>query len=482
MASQELTVEHAEWLEQARKIPSEIAAEAGVISQRGAIGFVYRKNGQPAFAKFRTLDKSKFWIEPAGITPCLWNLDCLAEASGKNETLIITEGELDALSWMAAGAPYVVSVPTGAPSKPGEGDIIPSKDGHFGYLWHGGKIHPDIAKFERVVLSTDSDTPGLVLRDELAIRIGRTKCWTVKYPANCKDANDVLKALGATELRKVLDKAIPIVPNRLVPFSEIPERATREKYSTGWSGLDAHLIITPPELMVITGVPGAGKSQWALALGANLARIHGLKGAILQFEDNPDRNRRDLMAYAKAWRTANKFPITDEPAVWVDKMFRSISPSEDADDEVEFNLDWLHAAIHEAACRHGAKWVLIDPWNEVEHVWKINETETAYTNQALRDLKRLARRYQIVLMVVTHPSKGVEGKTIDEISLYSISGSAAWKNKADHGIVIYRENQTAQDTIVKIDKSKDWMTMGMPGSVMMRYAPESRSFEFIGTA
>ena len=478
--STQLDIAHAEWLEDVRKIPVEVASEAGVISKRGAIGFVYRKNGQPQFAKFRTLDKTKFWIEPAGIALCLWNLDSLAEASGQNETLIITEGEFDALSWMVAGAPYVVSVPNGAPSKPGEGDITPSSDGQFAYLWHANKIHPDIAKFDRIVLATDGDTPGKVLRDELAIRLGRPKCWFVNYPAGCKDANDVLKSFGTSELRKILDRAQPLVPNKLVPFSSIPERAARERFSSGWSGLDKHLLISPPELMVVTGVPGSGKSQWTLCLCANLARVHGLKGAILQFEDNPDRNRRDLLAYARAW--TQRADNAEDPAAWVDRMFLTISPSEDIDDEVDFNIEWLHGAIHEAACRHGARWVLIDPWNEIEHAWKVNENETTYTNKALRDLKRIARRYQIALIVVTHPTKGVNGKPVNEISLYDISGSSAWKNKADHGIVVYRETPTSAQTVIKVDKSKDWVTMGVPGAAVMNYDPATRIFSYVSSA
>lgn len=477
-----LTTDHAHWLEDERHIPVEIAAQAGVISHKGAVGFPYLIGGRAAFAKFRTPDKTRFWIEPSGQPLVLWNLDSLADASGSGETVIVAEGELDGLSWLTAAQPYVTSVPSGAPSKPGEGDIDPHQDSQFSYLWKGGQIHPDIAKFSRVVLSTDADGPGQILRDELAIRIGRDKCWVVDYPDDCKDANDVLKRHGVAGLLEVLGRARPIVPNRLVSFSEIPERATREIYSTGWSGLDPHMMIAPPELMVITGVPGAGKSQWALALCANLARIHGLKGAIMQFEDNPDRNRRDLKAYARAWQTATHAAIADEPDVWVDRMFRTIAPSEQISNDVDFDLKWVHTAIHEAVCRHGCRWVLIDPWNEIEHVWRVNENETAYTNQALRELKRIARRYQILLIVVTHPSKGVNGKPVDEVNLYDISGSAAWRNKADHGVIIYRETPTSQETIIKIDKSKDWTIMGFPGSVVMRYAPQSRTFECIGRA
>ena len=62
-----------------------------------------------------------FWIEPKGAALCLWNEDCLSEPS--EAPLIITEGELDALSFLASGATHVVSVPNGAAlEKPGEGD------------------------------------------------------------------------------------------------------------------------------------------------------------------------------------------------------------------------------------------------------------------------------------------------------------------------------------------------------------------------
>jgi twinkle protein len=125
--------------------------------------------------------------------------------------------------------------------------------------------------------------------------------------------------------------------------------------------------------------------------------------------------------------------------------------------------------------------VLIDPWNEIEHVWRINETETGYTNQALRELKRLSRRFQLAIIVVTHPSKGANGKSIEDLSLYDVSGSAAWKNKADHGIIIHRKSTDDPVTYVKIDKSKDFAVMGIPGVVRMTYEPQAGSFKFIGS-
>jgi twinkle protein len=485
LARLQLSLTHSEWLEAVRKIPCEIAADLGVVSKGENLAFEYRQNGVMSFLKARReilkdgeVTKT-FFIEPKGAKLCLWNEDCLSEPS--EAPLIITEGEIDALSFIAAGATHVVSVPNGAAGKPGEGDIVPDEDHQFAYLWDGGKLRRGLQNFTKIILATDADGPGQILRDELAVRLGRTRCWFLTYPADCKDANEVLINHGPDALQMMIANAKPMVPNRLVSFSEIPSRAELPRYSSGWSGLDQHLMIVPPELMVVTGTPGAGKSQWVLALCANLARIHGLKGAILQFEDKPDRNRNDLLRYARSWQGQDKNGVPDDdPAKWVDRMFKTIAPAEDKDGDIDFNLDWLRATIEEAATRHACKWVLVDPWNEVEHVWRINETETGYTNQALRELKRLTRRFQIALIIVTHPSKnGGMTKGASEMSLYDISGSAAWKNKADHGIIISRETPTAPDTQVKIDKSKDFKTMGRPGVVTMRFAPERASFEFV---
>lgn len=481
----ELSLEHASWLEGVRKIPCELAAEMGVVSKGGNIAFEYRRNGQCLSRKIRkeivaSGGRTKtFAFDPVGIEKLFWNEDALNEPSRPDTPLIITEGEIDALSFMAAGATHVLSVPNGSPmDKPGKGEIVPADDNAFSYLWEGGRLRPGFEKFRKIILATDGDRKGKVLAEELAVRLGRSRCWYVTYPDGCKDANEVLVQHGLDALTDLIVGAKPIVPNRLVPFSDIPQRADLPRYSSGWWKLDKHLILVPPEMVIITGSPGAGKSQWSIALCANLARVHGLKGAILQFEDNPERNRRDLFAYARAWHGQQKHGIDEDPAKWIDRMFRTIAPSEDVDD---YNLAWVQNAIEEATTRHGAKWVLIDPWNEIEHLWRINETETAYTNQALRELKRLARRFQIILMIVAHPSKGgAMSKGIDDLSLYDVSGSAAWKNKADHGVIVYRETSSDVVTQIKIDKSKDFLVMGRPGTVQMRYLPDKATFECLG--
>lgn len=484
----ELNAADAEWLEEVRKIPCEIAAELGFVSTKNGLAFEYRKNGLKVFHKIRIktrdangVEGKTFRIEPSGQEMLMFNEDCLSEPCSPDMPLIICEGELDAASWLTSGATRVVSVPTGAPDK--ETKYEEGDTSKFAYLWEGDALKPGFDNFKKIILATDNDKAGRILRDELAVRLGRSRCFVVTYPTGCKDANEVLMKHenGSEILMHMLDEAQPIVPSKLVPIMDIPDRGVRVAYSTGWGRMDDHLKIVMPELVVVTGVPNSGKSQWSLALCMNLARVHGLRGAIFQFEDSVERNKHDILRYAKSWLSDPRWQETIRtPEYWAREMFYSISPKEDEDDKVNFDLKWLQSAIAEAVYRHGCKWVLIDPWNEIEHVWNVRENETNYTNSALRELKRLARMLQIAIIIVAHPSKGADSKSIDELSLYDVSGSAAWKNKADHGIIIARDKQDKSITFVKVDKSKDWRTMGEPGTVRMQFNRDTASFVILG--
>jgi twinkle protein len=224
-------------------------------------------------------------------------------------------------------------------------------------------------------------------------------------------------------------------------------------------------------LVVVTGRPGDGKSQWAFNWMLNLCRLYGLNGAVVQFEDDVERTRNDLLRYcANNKLTAN----------WADEHVKVVLPCEDEEDVRDFA--WIKELIKEAVERHNAKIVILDPWNEIEHLWDAKQNGADQLNHALRDLKKLARQYQIALVIVAHPDKssGIN-QSVDEMSLYSINGGAAWKNKADHGIVVSREHdETGRPvgpvTWVKIDKSKNHERMGVPGKKKLIFDTATREY------
>ena len=484
----ELSETHARLLEAKRKIPADIAVEMGLVSrERDSIAFEYRRNGKLAYRKIMrvtynsdgTREKS-FFIEPKKATLFPFNLDCLNGWSRAQDVLVVVEGELDCASVRAAGEAFVISVPNGANrDKVGEGAIDPTNDGGFSWLWDGPRLLPEIARFEKIILAVDNDHKGKILREELAVRLGKQRCWAVEYPENCKDANEVLVRHGEGALQDVLLNAKPLVPDKLVSFKDLPEMQEIIEYPI-WPELAEHLRINIPELMIVVGQPGAGKSTWALNLVAQFAETYNMRGAVLQFEDQPRRNYEDLIRFRL--RKIDKPTVSDRghAELWVDDMFRTVMPATHLEEEEDYTFKWLRDAIWEAVKRHGAKWVLLDPWNEISHAWGIDDTETRYVNEALRQIKRMARAFDILVIIVAHPTKQAgKERDIESMSTYDVAGSAAFKNKTDHGIIVHRP-EGSRETLIKIDKCKNHRTMGVPGIVRMLYDRNASEFRFAG--
>jgi twinkle protein len=480
----ELSEEAATYLE-SRAIPVEVAAANGVGTWNGNLCFEYKRNGLLQYRKVRFVDDQgvkSFGRDRKGAETCLFLEHLIESDADLSSPLVVTEGEIDALSLAACGIPNVISVPDGAQlDAEGEGKIDPTSDKAFSWLWQGADLKPHLQQFDRVILATDNDKKGRVLRAELAVRFGTERCYWVKFPDGCKDANDVLVKHGAEALAGLIATAKPIIPNKLVPFGDIPNLGTGELYSSGFKGLDEGLEfnLVLPELVIATGDPGSGKSEFTTILAANLANYHELPGAILQFEDATTRVRETLTTYAMS--NVNGIDNRGQAKEWIDKWFRTIEPQQGLEPGDDYTLDWLEARIKEARTRHGCRWVLIDPWNEVEHAFDKGMTEAAYTNNALRRIKRLSRAYQIAIFIVVHPSMaGGRLKEIEEKDGYMINGGAAWNNKADHLFIIDRPDKSKPAMYCKLAKSKNHQLMGRPGIVRMEYRPASAKFMYVG--
>ena len=71
--------------------------------------------------------------------------------------------------------------------------------------------------------------------------------------------------------------------------------------------------------------------------------------------------------------------------------------------------------------------IVLDPWNEVEHKRRRDETETDYIGRAIRAIKRFAKQYDVAFWIVAQPDKTARGSRRIP-GLYDISGSANWAN------------------------------------------------------
>ena len=131
----------------------------------------------------------------------------------------------------------MVSVPDGAPRDVTEGALPdPEEDVKFSYLWASRGVL-DMAV--RIIIATDSDGPGQALSEELARRLGRERCWRVRWPTgeegsadeppvkapSLKDANEVLMARGPDALKKAVEGAEPYPIRGLFRCARLQQRA-----------------------------------------------------------------------------------------------------------------------------------------------------------------------------------------------------------------------------------------------------------------
>jgi twinkle protein len=441
------------------------------------IVFPYFQQGEEVNAKYRAANK-KFYQKPQG-TKTFWNADILTDPCLKDGSvsLVITEGEMDALAVIEAGYPYCVSVPDGAPaprthSDDGGGhddqDIDPDHDIKFGYVFHNWEALKSVRK---IIIASDNDNPGKRLAEELVRRLGRVRCQFVVYPENCKDLNEVLCAHGAAKIVDILKDARPYPVSGVYTFSDLPPEPELNPMTTGWGRLDPFLRPYYPAFMVVTGKAGSGKSTWVNQLVAQMSIIHGLSVAMASFEMriNPFVSEVLLNTY-----NDTRGGTQEERDAWLENSFVFIAP-EPTDNNEEFNIDWLIDRATVAVIRHGIRILVIDPWNEIEHAVRRMENHSDYIGRAIRALKRFGREFHVLVIVVAHPSKYGAQKDACEITLYDVADTAHFSNKADFGVVIAPIEGSFQ-TDVLIKKVRYRPTTGDLGAVPFTYDPITRTF------
>lgn len=454
---------------EARGLDPELLEKLGVgASDRlpgDAIGIPYFDGGVRVATKYRTLTGEKRFTQDAGGRQILWNLDCLRDDTLKGEPLIITEGELDAMAALQAGFPRAVSVPGGAPSSSVEGNGAKYK-----FLDEADALLKDCRE---IILAVDGDGPGANLLHDLSLRLGRQRCKWVQYPKECKDLNDALRLYGERGVQETIRRAQWCKVEGLYRLSELPPVDPPKALDIGIVGLWEHYRVRRGDFTVVTGLPGHGKSSFVNEVCCRMAQRHQWNTVFASFEQSPQvDHRRALRSYY-----GEKLEITMSPEeraradAWIDQRFSFLVPDEDDDVTLEWFLE--HAAA--AVIRYDASIVVLDPWNEMDHSRDRDMSMTEYVGQAIKTLKKFARKYNVHLIVVAHPAKMLRNKEgkYPVPGLYDISDSAHWSNKADMGIVVHRENLISDpETTIRIVKSRYFNQIGKPGEIKGVWAEE----------
>lgn len=243
---------------------------------------------------------------------------------------------------------------------------------------------------------------------------------------------------------------------------------------TGWPSVDKHYTVCPGQLSIITGWPGAGKSEWLDALMVNLSR-QGWKFAVFSAENMPVEVHISKLIEKLSGMPFGAGPNARVPqdaiAEYCDELtqsFRFISPRNDCLSlrrVLETAQDWL---LIDDGRKAG---MIIDPWNEIEH-WRDRAiSETEYISQSLSFVRNWARANNVHVWIVAHPQKVPrDNGKLPVPRPDMISGSMHWWNKADCAIAVWRdpEQPEARSVDVIVQKVR-FKHIGKPGVITLNY-------------
>lgn len=446
---------HSAWIE-ARGLDPQLAVKLGLETVmrdgRAWLAIPYLEAGQAINHKYRLTSEKDHRMD-TGAPLALWNADCLRDLKARNgqAPVVITEGEWDAIAAIQSGCELVVSVPNGAPSS-----ITADLDNAKRYEWVDRHAEA-LTEVREFVLAVDDDKAGHYLRADLVSLLGADRCKFIEYPFPCKDLNEVLQEYGPLQVAKCIAEAKPYPVQGLYKLDDFPEKGEVRSYDIGISAISDMIAIVPGTLTVVTGYANMGKSTVMNAIIGHTLRHH-FPVCVASFETDVKPILRDGLRMAIM--QCGKHDLTNTDTSDADDILadRLTIISQAVDEDMEMDLDKFLDLCRAAVVRHGAKMIVLDPWNELEHKRRRDETETDYISRALRAIKRFAKQYDVAFWIVAHPTKPQEGaKKIP--GLYDISGSANWANKADYGLTYHRPDP--KDNLAKIITTK--VRMGLPG-------------------
>lgn len=426
--------------------------------EENVIAFPYLREGRAVNWKYR--GPNKIFRQEKDAEKILFGLDHIRD----QEEIIITEGEPDKMALWEAGFRATCSVPDGAPERILEGDLDPDAP-KFEYLRNCEReLRPaEEGGPRKIIVAVDNDAPGRALEHELARRLGLDRCWRVRWPDGCKDANDVLRQHGPEALARCIERAEPWPINGVISAMDVKDdvhaiyrMGLPPGAPLGWGGFDmpegvrGDPIVSLPTgcAVILTGTPNSGKSNWWDAVMVNRAKggrdhrgepMAPWSWAVFSAETPVPRHVAGLAAKAlrKPFREGPTDRMTpeelDTAIEWIHERFHFIH----SDDEVP-TVDWLIKKIRLLIVRHGIKGFLIDPYTELVKDRSMGARDTDLVEDFLTKVRALCRVHDVLGCIIAHPAK--PGRDAPRVpGLYDISGSAHWNNKADVGLSIWRD-------------------------------------------
>lgn len=411
----------------------------------GNIVFPFYRDGRLIYVKYReprpydkTSKRAKEW-QMANTQPILFGMDLVSF----QKPLIITEGELDALSLYEAGVSNAVSVPCGC-------NNMEWVDTCWNFL----------EKFQQIILFGDMDEPGIAMMTTLMSRLGEDRCMIPQeYPQAivngkdfgrcCKDANEILISWGPDGLKAVVDQCEPAPVQGILNLASVqfvdPTKVPR--IYTRIPGLDTAIGgLAEGSLMVCTGKRAHGKSTLggqfclnAIEQGYNVCAYSGelpayrfLEWIMLQATESKyievgidkNTNRRFTVVPLEIQQRIRDY--IDGKFFLFDNTLMTKKTTQEAILDV-FTV---------CARRHGCKLFLVD--NLMSSLqYSAKEDENKAQSDFVSALKSFAVKNKVAVILVAHPRKTRADAVFQNDD---VAGSSNITNLADTVLNIEKPN------------------------------------------
>ena len=392
--------------------------------------------------KIRGANKHFSWLGERGACLPLWGQHLWSPG----KSIVITEGELDALSVSQAFENKwpVVSLPDGAPAAP--------KAIKAAYEW--------LIKFEKIVLCFDNDEVGQKAVQQVAEMLPVGKVFVMRLDR--KDANEVLVNDGAAPIVKAYWNAAEWRPDGIINGADLWQNILTtkdvESVSYPWPVVNTKTLgLRRGELLTVTAGSGIGKSLFIREIAKHLLDMGETVG-MLMLEESVTRTALGMMSIAiNQPLHIKKDNVTEEE---LRSAFTSTLGTNRLylyDHFGSTDIDNLLNKVRYLAKGLGCRWVIIDHLSIVVSALEGND-ERKLIDKAMTMLRTLVQETGIGLLLVSHLRRP-DGKGDEEgaqTSLSRLRGSHAIAQLSDMVIGLERNQQgdNPDQTIVRVLKNR----------------------------
>jgi len=414
-----------EWMPQTQK--SESVIEFNYYIGQELVNIKYR-DGRKNFKLYKGAEK------------VFYNIDSIVG----HGFCVIVEGEMDVLALHEAGIENAISVPNGATLNHNNLDYLDNCIDYF-------------IDMEKVIIAVDNDTAGEALKSELIRRLGAEVCYLVDF-GEYKDSNDYLVGEGKDALMDVIAKAKQVPLENVTTFRDVEgeiedfvKNGFKPGFQIGLENFDDIFSTYTGQFISVTGVPSSGKSDFVDQMAVGYNKNYQWKTAYASPENHPTylhahklmRKIWEGMPGAQDIKTDKWNQVADH----VNDNFFFI-------DMEKYSLDAVLKKGAELVKRKGIKCLVIDPFNKVRDVGGSDDVNR-YTMEYLSKIEIFAKKYDVLVIVVAHPTKMYKDKDgkMEEPTMYNIKGGGEWYDASYHGLLVHRDYE-AKTVKVKVLKVK----------------------------